>query len=105
MKQNRLYGLMIGGFVLFGVVVIVFLNRDDAATAPKVAPNSFDTISQEMNPENIRLSTLENFNDVLDDRMKSLETSILDLREEKSMIEGEKTLLVQKTQELNEKIR
>jgi len=107
MKQKRLYGLIIGGLFLLGGLATFFLNKDSSQTVSK-APfktTSFDTISKEVKSENIRLSTLENFNDVLDERMKSLETSILDLKEEKSVIEGEKNILVVKTEELKEKIR
>ncbi len=105
-KQKRLYSLIVGGFILIGVVVILFLNRDDEQS-PKNVPKSrqFDTISKEIKPEDIRLSSLENFNDVLSDRMQSLEKSILNLREEKSLIEGEKDILAQETAELRGKVR
>ena len=106
-RQRRLYGLIICGFVLFGGIVIFFLNKEEGQTVSheSLKANQFDTISQEVKSENIRLSTLENFNDVLSDRMKSLETSVLDLREEKSLVEGEKSLLVEETRELRGKIR
>lgn len=105
-KQKRLYGLIVGGLILVGVVVILFLNRNDEQV-PKNAPRSsqFDTISKEVKPEDIRLSTLENFSDVLSGRMQSLEKSILDVREEKSLIEGEKEILAQETEELRGKIK
>ncbi len=106
-KQKRLYGLIVFGLILVGVVVILFLNKADKQAAPKniLKSNSFDTISKEIKPEDIRLSTLENFSDVLSDRMQSLEKSVLNLREEKSLIEGEKDTLAQETGELREKIK
>ena len=72
-KQKRLYALIVGGLILVGVVVILFLNRNDEQV-PKNAPrlSQFDTISKEVKPEDIRLSTLENFSDVLSGRMQSL---------------------------------
>jgi conjugal transfer pilus assembly protein TraB len=105
-KQKRFYGLIVGGFILVGVVVILFLNKNDEQVPKKVPrSNQFDTISKEVKPEDIRLSTLENFSDVLSDRMQSLEKSILDVREEKSLIEGEKDILAQETEELRGEIK
>ena len=105
-KQKRLYALIVAGLILVGVVVIFFLNKDDEQV-PKNAPRSsqFDTISKEIKPEDIRLSTLENFSDVLSGRMQSLEKSILDVKEEKALIEGEKDILAQETAELRGKIK
>jgi conjugal transfer pilus assembly protein TraB len=105
-KQKRLYALIVAGLILVGVVVILFLNRNDeqvSKNAPR--PSHFDTISKEVKPEDIRLSTLENFSDVLSGRMQSLEKSILDVREEKALIEGEKGILAQETEELRGKIK
>ncbi len=105
-KQKRLYALIVAGLILVGVVVILFLNRNDEQV-PKNTPKSsqFDTISKEVKPEDIRLSTLENFSDVLSGRMQSLEKSILDVREEKALIEGEKDILAHETEELRGKIK
>ena len=105
-KQKRLYVLLIAGFVLAGGIVIFFLGRGEdrvAGTVP-VKVSQFDTISKEINPEDIRLSSLENFSDVFSDRLQSLEKSILTIKEEKSLIEGEKNSLAQQTQELRQKI-
>lgn len=105
-KQKRLYALLIAGFVLAGGIVIFFLSRGEdrvAGTVP-VKVSQFDTISKEINPEDIRLSSLENFSDVFSDRLQSLEKSILTIKEEKSLIEGEKNSLAQQTQDLRQKI-
>jgi conjugal transfer pilus assembly protein TraB len=105
-KQKRFYALIVGGFILVGVIVILFLSGNDEPAPKNVSKASpFDTISKEVKPEDIRLSTLENFSDVLSGRMQSLEKSILDVREEKALIEGEKEILALETAELRGKIK
>ena len=105
-KQKKLYAIILGCLVLCGGATVLILHRMDSKSPPQVPkPRRFDTISKEVKAEDIRLSTLENFNDVLSDRMQSLEKSVLDLREEKSLIEGEKESLLSQTENLREKVR
>jgi conjugal transfer pilus assembly protein TraB len=106
-KQKRLYMLILGGFIGIAGLVVFFMMGADETPIAKEAPqqSQFDTVSKEVKSEDIRLSSLENFSDVLGDRVQSLEKTLLDLNEEKSLVEGEKIALSQETHELREKLK
>lgn len=106
LKQKKLYGLIIGILTLAGAVVILFLMKTEKESVQQIQKSTrFDAISQEVDSEEIRLSSLENFNDVLNERMQSLENSLLNLREEKAIVEHEKNNLTHQTEQLLWKIR
>jgi len=106
-KQKKLYVLMIGGLaVVAGLVAVFSMEGAEASPVIETQPkNHFDVVSQEVKPEDVRLSHLENFSDVLGDRVQSLEKTLLQLNEEKSLIEREKSSLALETQELRSQVR
>lgn len=105
-KQKRLYLILFVGIISLSCLFVFGYGLPEEDTSrPSVISSQFDTISKEVKTEDIRLASLENFNDVLSDRMQSLEKSLLDLREENSLIVREKDGLVNETEDLREKVR
>lgn len=104
--QKKLYAFIIGGFILIGMFIVLFLGREESPSSSVKVPksNQFDVVSQGVKPEDIRLSSLENFNDIFSDRLQSLEKSILHLKEEKFLIEEENNHLAQETKDLKQKV-
>ncbi|MBX9744364.1 MAG: TraB/VirB10 family protein [Chlamydiales bacterium] len=102
-KQKRLYiALLIG--VLSLVLAIIFLGGDsNSSSAP--LKNQFETPSQDVNPEDVRLTILETLGDVLSERTQSLEKSVLSLKEEKTLLEREKDFLIEEAELLKHKMR
>lgn len=103
-KQKKLYGAILVGCVLLAGFVI-FITGEKKVLQEQALKNPFDIPSSDVKPENIRLTHIEKINDVLSERMHSLEKSVLDLREEKSLIEMEKENLAQESQVLREQAR
>jgi conjugal transfer pilus assembly protein TraB len=104
LKQKKLYGAILIGCVLLAGFVI-YITGEEKVPQEQALKNSFDIPSSDVKPENIRLTHIEKINDVLSERMHSLEKSVLDLREEKSLIEMEKENLAQESQVLREQAR
>lgn len=103
-KQKKLYIGLIGICVLAAGLVVFFFKEGDVSPIVQ-KPSQFDVISKEIDPEDIRLASLENLSDVLTDRMQSLERSIIDLKEEKLLVENEKEILTQETRHLRDQIK
>jgi conjugal transfer pilus assembly protein TraB len=104
LKQNRVAAALFGIFV-FCAGLILYLTREETSTEIAVQKATFDVVSKEVNPNDVRFSSLEHLSDVLGDRMQSLEKSILNLTEEKSLIEREKRQFQEKSEELISKVR
>ena len=104
-KQKRLYvSVFMGAVVTVGGLVYFFGGQDEPR--PKnVSKPQFDVVSNEVNPEDVRLASLETVSDVLNERVLSLETSLIDIKEEKSVIEREKQQVEQEAQILREKVQ
>ncbi len=104
-KQKRLYvSVFIGAVVTIGGLVY-FFNGEDKPRPQSVSKPQFDVVSNEVNPEDVRLASLETVSDVLNERVLSLETSLIDIKEEKSVIEREKQQVEQEAQILREKVQ
>jgi conjugal transfer pilus assembly protein TraB len=106
-QQKKRYWLLMSVLILLGMAIVAFLLKDDlvaTSEAPRT-PQHFDTISKEASPGDIRLASLENFSDILGDRIQSLEKSVLNLKEENSLIAGEKEFLTEETHELKNKLK
>lgn len=101
-KQKKIYALCLGGVAL-GVGGL-FLLSGKTPPMPTQRVQVFDLISKEVDPEDVRLSTLESFSDILSDRMQVLEKNLLDVKEEKSLVERDNSVLLQETVTLREKI-
>jgi hypothetical protein len=106
LKQKRLYLILsIGAIALCTVFIIPFGSSEKGTPKEPTRISQFDTVSKEVKAEDIRLASLENFNDVLSDRMQSLEKSLLDLKEENSLIVQEKDSLASETDDLRGKVK
>lgn len=102
-KQKKFY--LIGVVILVGLVLILIWisgEKKPAYTIEKI--QSFDLISNEVDPEDVRISTLENYSDLLNDRLQILEKNLLDLKEEKILIEKDNFQLKAETDELRSQI-
>lgn len=104
-KQKRLYVAILTGSALAVGLLVYFFSGQEKPIQTIAAKNQFDIPSNDVKPENIRLTQIEKVNDVLNERLQSIEKSVIDLQEEKTIIETEKIQLVQKTQDLQRKIR
>lgn len=102
-KQKRLYIALLVG-VLCLVLALIFLGGGSNSSSVPLK-NQFETPSQDVNPEDVRLTTLETLGDVLSERTQSLEKSVLSLKEEKTILEREKDLLVEEAELLKHKMR
>lgn len=103
-KQKRLYAAIIAGSALILGFLFYFFSGDGKPAQPIAIRKQFETPSNDVKPENIRLTQIEKVNDVLSERLQSIEKSVIDLKEEKMIIETEKNQLIQETQELQHKI-
>ncbi len=102
-KQKRLYVALLAGVSLV-VCAIVFFSGDESKTATMPLKNQFETPSQDVDPESVRLTTLETLGDVLNERTQSLEKSLLFLKEEKTLLEREKDSLAEESEMLKQRI-
>ena len=103
-KQKKLYAIIVGSIVVITITIILLTNQNDSPK-PTIVAAQFDTPSSDTKPENIRLSHIEQMSDLMGERLQSLEKSLLDLKEEKTLIEIEKSELHQETQVLKNQIK
>lgn len=102
-KQKRLYALLIASILLLIGFFVYWTGRD--SSTPKITTKQhFDTPSKDVKPENIRLASIEQVNDVLSERLQALEKSFISLKEEKILIETEKGKLTDVTADLRQKV-
>ncbi len=102
-KQKRLYALLIASILLLIGFFVYWTGRDNST--PKItAKQQFDTPSKDIKPENIRLTSIEQVNDVLSERLQALEKTFISLKEEKILIEAEKGKLTDETANLRIKV-
>ena len=76
LRQKHIYSLFVLGSVIV-VGLIVFLTQDKTIPQPAVTKNQFDIPTNDIKPENIRLAQIEKVNDVLSDRLQSIEESMI----------------------------
>lgn len=104
LKQKKLYALILGGIVIIVGGLIFWMSDDDKA--PKNSQKQqFDAPSKDIKPENIRLASIEQVNDVLSDRLQALEKSFINLKEEKIIVEAEKGKLADEKEDLRMKVQ
>lgn len=100
-KQKKLYVALIGGLsAVIGAFLFMFHSEEEKQTQKETPKNTFDLVSQDVKEDNIRLSHLETINDVIDDRLRLLEKSIIDLTEENHLLASDKDHLSQETNDL-----
>lgn len=103
LQQKKLYLLVLGGVILV-VGGLIFWMSNDEEPSKLATQQSFDVPSKDIKPENVRLASIEQVNDVLSDRLQALEKSFISLKEEKIILETEKEKLSDETNYLKTKV-
>ncbi len=103
-RQKRLYLALLGLAVVIAFLV-VFSSGEEQKVQLLSQKSRFETASQDVKAENVRLATLETLGDVLSERTQSLEKSVLTLKEEKALLEREKDELAEETELFRQKIQ
>ena len=79
-KQKKLLYSIVGGFALLALVLVSFTENDEPEKGEKTGKSlEFDTVSKEVDPEEIRLHLMEKSTDAMQERLESLEDSLKDL--------------------------
>ena len=104
-RQNKLLGASIFAGIAITVVVLMLTTEKTPDAPAKIPTERFDIVSKDVNPGDVRLMNLETISDVLTERMQSLEKSLIDVKEEKGLVETEKNDLMQQTQRLQEQVQ
>lgn len=99
-KQNKLLGTCLAGVIAITTVILVLTKKEPAKPIIESPKENFDIVSKDVKPEDVRLLNLETISDVLNERLQSLEKSVIDLKEEKTLVEAEKNDLLRQTQQL-----
>lgn len=102
LKQKKLYIICVVSLVAI-VGLFLFFPSESREIKTSSSPMQLELPSSTVSSENIRLAHVEQFHDVLGDRLQSLEKSLLDLREEKSLMEIEKENLLQESHSLKQR--
>lgn len=103
-KQKKIYAALFIAILVIGGAIVFSTTENTPEDTPAVSQR-FDVPTSDVKPENIRIAQLENVSDLLNNRMHSLEKTIIDLKEENVLIESEKKQLTQQTEELREKLK
>jgi len=96
-KQKKLYTLLMGGVILTIGGFITYMMPGDTKAKEVAQDPQFESAMSTIEPEAIRLTSLENLGHILDDRMQNLEKSLLDLQEEKELLSQQNRDLVDQT--------
>ncbi len=104
-RQNKILGASIFAGIAITVVVLMLTTEKTPDAPAKIPTERFDIVSKDVNPGDVRLMNLETISDVLTERMQSLEKSLIDVKEEKTLVETEKNDLMQQTERLQEKVQ
>ena len=79
-KQKKLLYSIVGGFALLALVLVSFTENDEPEKGEKTGKSlELDTVSKEVDPEEIRLHLMEKSTDAMQERLESLEDSLKDL--------------------------
>ena len=103
-KQRQLF--FIGIALILGVVgFLIFSTSEESEERPfSESRGKVNVVSEEVNPEIMRLSSLEHQNDALLERLQSLEGSLQEMEEEQEKVENAKKNFAGETKKLIEKI-
>ncbi len=104
-RQNKILGASIFAGIAITVVVLMLTTEKTPDAPAKIPTERFDIVSKDVNPGDVRLMNLETISDILTERMQSLEKSLIDVKEEKTLVETEKNDLMQQTERLQEKVQ
>jgi conjugal transfer pilus assembly protein TraB len=106
-KQKKFFYGVVGGFVAVAALLVSFTGNDKPSSKKQEAQPSdapLDTVSQEVDPEAVRLSFLEQMNDSLNERLQTLEDSLKEVHSEKLSYEEQNRQLSDQTRSLMEKL-
>ncbi len=105
-KQKRLFQILVIAF--FGIGSVFAFTMSDSESENIVSKNgnreAFSVVSQELDPHTVRLSALEQSNDLIQLKLDSLEDALEELKEDKSVAQEQSDHLLEETHELIEKI-
>jgi len=107
-KQKKFFLLLLASCLGIAVLLVSFTTDETEALPPKPKNEEeaeFSVISQEVDPKTVRISALENLNDVLNSRIASLEKSLETLHEDAAESETDKEQLERETRLLAEKLK
>lgn len=104
-KQHIIYIGLIGAIILPIGLIMLFSQEKTAQKTQKASVNHFEVVTQDAPAKDMRLSQLESLSDAFQERMQVLEKNVLDLKEEKDLLEREKELLATETSSLKEKLQ
>ena len=107
-KQKKLFLALVAGCIGLAAVLVSFTAGDEDPPAKPAAALEqtahFDVVSEEVDPESLRLSSLESSNESIHAQIQLLEQSLLELKEEKAATAREKEAQAQERERLMEKI-
>lgn len=102
--QKKIYLFLITAIALTVFLLFFLSPKNEMPPNFRSEKKQFDVVSKEVKPESVRLSHLEGISDVLNDRLHSLETSVLHLQETNQILENEKEELAKETGILREQL-
>ncbi len=104
-KQKTLY-LSVLALILAASSAVFFLSSEGKEShVREQPPEEFQAITQEVDPENIRIAHLENISDLFQKRVQTLEKTLLDIKEEKILVERDKAALSSETSSLKQRLQ
>ena len=102
-KQKGLfYGLILAVIAAVGCSVYIGDRKDEDER--EQIQEEFNSVSEQVNADNIRLSQLESLGDVLGQRVHSLEKDLVEVKEEKNLLDQENSSLHFENEVLEAKI-
>ena len=103
-KKQKLLYLSVALALALTVGCAVYVGERKPHKAKTQPITAFNIVSEDIKSENVRLAELESLGDVLGDRLKSLEQSLHEAKEEKQALEQENTVLSIETEVLQAKL-
>ncbi len=108
-KQKKIFYAMIAAFLGIGVLLVSFTGDDEVPDLSGKKKGSqedvVDTVSQEIDPEALRMASLEKTNDRLNERLQSLESSLQHVHQEKLSFEKQQQALLSQARDLEGKVK
>lgn len=104
-KQKRLFQFLIVGILSVAGVLVFSMSADEPdPIIKKGVDEDFVVVSQEIDPQTVRLSTLEESNNAIQMRLDALEESLAELKEESREAQEQSEQLLKETHVLIDQI-
>lgn len=103
-RQKRFYIILCTIAILPFALLVILTSRNKQKPKVLDLANQFEVVSNEINPEDVRLSKLETLSDAFQERVNAIERDLFDIKEEKSLLERDKSLLKEEADSLKDKI-